>query len=114
MLCDGLIGALIVDPDRLDVVAPIVRPDHFCHEWQSIIYAAMLAMREEGLVCDYVSLIYYLDTHPNTRVDTAELALYVIEAATRCPSSQLAEQYARMLAELPPTLQPKARPGIRL
>jgi replicative DNA helicase len=93
----ALLGALMVDPWAVAEVAAVVEPADFSTDRGAALFATMLRIADRGEVPDWVTLEAELEaTGLMAAVGGADRLLGLIN---RCPSSTLAMQYARAVAE---------------
>jgi replicative DNA helicase len=88
----ALLGALIIDPDGLIELEPILRPLAFRDETHQAIYAAMLKLHHDQEAIDIITLSAALNGH----TDMAYLTGLTITP----PSSLHAKEYARIITGL--------------
>lgn len=60
---ENLIGALLKDPERLNIVGELVKPDDFANHALGWAYGTMLALRARGLHVDSVTVGDELERH---------------------------------------------------
>lgn len=104
----ALLGSLLIDPEAIGRVRGLVGVDDFAGPKGRAIYAAMLALHDQGEPTDYVLVEAELDR----RGDLGKVvrASDVIELALHCPTSVYAEQYARRVREAADKRRAAARP----
>jgi replicative DNA helicase len=92
----ALLGALLIDPEAVKVVRPIVAPEDFPTPNGREVYTAILALDDRGVPADFVAVCCELERRGTAeRIGTAQLVALI----NRCPTSLHAEHYARLVAE---------------
>lgn len=90
----ALLGAVLIDPDCIETVAPLVAPAAFGQPRLRLIYEAMLAIHARGERADYVAVLTELED----RGTFASVGLgWVTHLVNECPCSLYAEHYARLV-----------------
>ncbi len=90
-----LIGALLVDTDRLIDVAPMLTPDDFLDPIYADIYGAMLRLQEDRRGIDFVTVADALSGH--TKLAQIGGSAFLATIAAEVPTSSHAESYAKMV-----------------
>jgi replicative DNA helicase len=92
---ESVLGALLMDPEALDVVASILSVDDWYHPRHRDIYAAMLRLRDAGQPTDFVMVCDELErTDLTQRAGGVE---YLSRLLTTVPTSIHAEYYAQIV-----------------
>lgn len=93
----AVLGALLIDPEALSRVAPLLTPEDFYREGSGQIYRAALGLFEKGEPIDVVTLGAALKElgHPE---EDRHAHLYALEEQT--PTAMNVEHYARRVAQL--------------
>lgn len=100
----GLLGSLMVIPDVIDLVAPVVRPEHFYLESHRKIYAAIVRMHEKGIRgFDAVTVSNELERERD-RDGVSDLEIvggseYLVKVLDSTPHAAHAEYYAGIVVE---------------
>ena len=113
----AVLGAVLIDPESIDAVARLIRPDDFEHRSLRTVYETALALVARGVRPDYVALCDELER--TGRMATVGGDWVLTRLINECPSSLYAEQYARQVAEAsarrrPPTPFAVAKGGLVL
>ena len=90
----AVIGACLIDPDAIEVVAALLAEGDFAHAGMRRAYRAMRALRDRGIVVDYATVCAELGPDLS-RVGEANLTA----AINLCPTSLSAVDYALTVAE---------------
>lgn len=93
----AVLGALIIDPEAIGLVAGLVRPDDFVSRRLRLVYEAALALHGRGIQPDYATLCDELDAR-GTMAAVGGIGM-VTGLINRCPTSLHAAHYARLIAE---------------
>jgi len=94
----AVLGAVIIDPNLLEeVIAPILRPEHFNMEQHKRIYEIMLEMSAMGQPIDYVTLLDKVKA--NEVFPETEAKQYLLQLTEVVPSTENIENYARIIAD---------------
>ncbi len=93
----SVLGAMILLNDTIDVVTPIVKPEHFAGEAHTLIHESILRLHENSKAVDLVTLRNDLDSRKKLEaVGGSEYLAYLIDAV---PSATNAEHYARIVRD---------------
>ncbi len=97
----ALLSCVMVDPEALDLVAGLVRPEHFYSEGHRQIFLAAVGCRAEGRPCDSVNVCSWLSERDRlqqvgdgSRSGMAAVAAMLLEGAPRN-----VESYARIVRD---------------
>lgn len=94
--CQGLIGALVLDPRHVDDVACIISADDISRQDHRDMYRAILALHERG---DAIDVITVMDEYQRTGEWTdSDTVASIIAMANALVSGQHATTYARIIA----------------
>lgn len=94
----AVLGSLLLDPTTVSVVAPSLRPSDFYDERNGWIYAAILALEEDGVGADFVTLTDELDRRGQLhQVGGAACVMDLINAT---PTAIHVEHYADLVLRL--------------
>ena len=93
----GLLGSILLAPDRIMTEQAWLRPSHFYHPSHAEIFEEISAMREARKPVDFISLTQWLE-------DRGELekvggAVYVTELFTYVPTASNASYYAELVKQ---------------
>jgi replicative DNA helicase len=103
----ALIGSLLIDPEAVWNIKPIVRASDFYDHRNGKIYAAMLAVSERGDPVDVITVSNQIATDGGAFGGNADM--YLTETVTSVPSAINAIAYATAVAETA-----RRRQGLRL
>ena len=93
----SVIGALIINPDRLDDVLEIVSAEDFYNADNRIVFAAICAMQGDGSAVDVITLAEHLDaTNELERVGGLG---YLVELHSNTPSAANVKAYAQIVSD---------------
>ncbi len=90
-----VLGSLLIDPEAIEPIAPLVRPDDFYHPRNRDIYSAMLRLLDRRQPTDFVMVCDELE-----RADLLERVGgvgYLARILTVVPTSIHVEHYARIV-----------------
>jgi replicative DNA helicase len=93
----AVLGALLVQPDLLDVVRPLLAPVHFFRAAHRTIYDGMLDLHAERIAIDALTLKEML--LKRRKLDEVGGAGYVMGLTDGMPRSTNVEAYARIVRE---------------
>lgn len=60
---EAILGGILLDPDAIDRVADILRPDAFYVTAHQVIYRAALALNQQDKLIDLITLVAWLQDH---------------------------------------------------
>ena len=89
----ALLGALMIDPDALPLIADLVAAEDIAHPAHRRIYEAMLSLR--GVPVDYVLLCGELERAGPL---SGKQEAYLVSLINQCPTSLHCEHYAQAVA----------------
>lgn len=92
-----LLGALLIDPDRIIEVAALVAPDDFADPTYRTVYAAIRRLYEERTPIDTVTVGAAL--RHERRVENTDSTLLIIELAQSVPTASHASVYAEIIRD---------------
>lgn len=92
---ESVLGALLIDPETIETVAPILQPADFYHPRHRDLYAAMLHLREIGQPTDFVMVCDELERTDMTA--RAGGVAYVTSLLSVVPTSIHAAHYAQIV-----------------
>jgi replicative DNA helicase len=90
------IGSIVLDPSRIEDVAPILRPEDFYADSNRRIFAALLHLADAGLPIDATLLVQHL--RKTKQIEAAGGTAYVAELLGNIPVTEHAEHYAKIVA----------------
>ncbi|MCS7001692.1 MAG: replicative DNA helicase [Dehalococcoidia bacterium] len=88
----SVVGSILIDPERLDIVADIVRPDDFFYDKTRKIYEACLSLYERREAINIVTVARELEDR--NRLDDVGGPSYLAAIVADTPTSMHAEYYA--------------------
>lgn len=91
----AVLGALLIDPDAIIKVAPILRPDDFYLEKHAWIFEAAYALHERRDPVDFLTMVSELER--NGRLNDAGGAAYVTALINSVPTAVHVEHYAQIV-----------------
>lgn len=91
------LGALLLDPDTMIDVAPILTPRDFYDPVHAAIYGAIQRLYEERTPIDFVTVSDALIDHPQLR--SVGGSAFLAELAAAVPTSSYATHYAEIVRE---------------
>lgn len=91
----SLLGAVLMDNSRLDVVAETIQPDDFFHAHHRTIYVAMLKLAEDEQAIDLLTLNDFL--HTQSKLDAAGGAAYLAQLTDGVPHVSNVKFYAEIV-----------------
>lgn len=91
----SVLGAMLIDPDAVSVVAALLRPQHFYREGHRQIYEAMLALYSGSAPIDLITLSDELTKRGN--LEQIGGVPYLTLLASLVPSSATAGNYAQIV-----------------
>ena len=89
----ALMGALLIDPDAVRAVRPIVSPHDFESDYWREVYRLVLELDDRGRHWDYVTVDDEFDRRQGEKKRLAPL----LEAMCHTPSSIYAAHYAELV-----------------
>ena len=92
------LGALLIDPDAIIVVAPIVQSSDFYLEKHGWIYDAIRALHQRREPIDFLTVVAELER--NSKINDVGGAAYITALINAVPSAIHAETYARLVQRL--------------
>lgn len=95
---EGVLGAILLDPSRFEKVREILKPGDFWVSVHSLIYRAMMALNQRGVVVEPVAVDDYLRPrgHADYGIDGMEILSRLYE---RVPHAENAVYHAKIVAE---------------
>lgn len=94
----AVLGALLIDPDAIIKVAPIVRPEDFYHEKHAWIFEAIIALHERREPIDFLTLISELERRE--KINDVGGSAYITSLINATPTAIHVEQYAHIVERL--------------
>lgn len=91
----SLLGSILIDPEAIIRVSPIVRPEDFYRETHRIIYAAALELHERRQPADFVTLRDALQQR--NQLELVGGTAYLSALVNAVPTSAHAEYYAQIV-----------------
>ena len=88
----NVLGSILIDPDVISKLAPILKPEHFYRESHRWIYEAALALMERDVPTEATLVRAELAAHDRVR-ECGDLP-YLSELISLCPTSVFACDYA--------------------
>ncbi len=92
---EAVLGALLIDPDAIIRLAPILRPEDFYREKHGWIYDAALILHERREPVDFLTICDELDRRE--QLDQVGGAAFITSLINAMPTSIHAEHYARIV-----------------
>jgi replicative DNA helicase len=92
---EAVLGALLIDPDAIIRIAPILRPEDFYREKHGWIYDAALILHERREPVDFLTVCDELDRRE--QLDQVGGAAFITTLINAMPTSIHAEHYARIV-----------------
>ena len=92
-----VLGALLIDPQKMFDVAPVLEPDDFYDPTLGSIYKALKQLHEDRTPIDFITLNETLKE--NTKVQRIGGAGFLTQLADEVPTSSHATQYAKIVRE---------------
>lgn len=92
----AVIGSLLIDPDAIVKVSPIIQEEHFSDWRLKKLYGFMVELEAERMPADFVSVTWKIE---DAGLDEEMPAHYVTELINSTPSSVYAEHYAGLVYE---------------
>ena len=92
---EAVLGALLIDPDAVIRLAPILRPEDFYREKNGWLYEAILALHERREPVDFLTVCDELDR--NEQLDQMGGPAFITTLINAMPTSIHAEHYARIV-----------------
>lgn len=93
----SLLGACLLNRLAVDAAQALVRPDHFYKPTHARIYAAILALVDDGRPVDPVTVADHLQR--GGQLEAVGGAVAVADLGSRTPATSNAAWYARIVAE---------------
>ncbi|MBI5651455.1 MAG: replicative DNA helicase [Chloroflexi bacterium] len=94
----AVLGGLLIDPDAIIKIAPIVRAEDFYLEKHAWIFEAALALHERREPIDFLSVIAELDRR--TKLNDAGGAAYITALINAVPTAVHVEHYAHLVEQV--------------
>lgn len=91
----SLLGSILIDPEAIIRVSPIVRPEDFYRETHRIIYAAALELHDRRQPADFVTLRDALQQR--NQLEMVGGTAYLSALVNAVPTSAHAEYYAQIV-----------------
>lgn len=93
----SVLGALLIDPDAMDLIAPVLTENDFFEERHRTLFGMLVAMTGEGRPIDAVTVSEALQDH-GTLKEVGGVQ-YLLMLANETPSSVNAVAYARIVRD---------------
>ena len=87
----AVLGSLLIDPEAVEVVLPLLRPDDWYHPKHRTIYQAVVALHEQGTAVDFRTVV---DALTAAQLSAVGGDTYLASLLTVVPSSIHAAHYA--------------------
>ncbi len=94
----AVLGALLIDPDAIIRVAPIVRPEDFYLEKHAWIFEAIIALHERREPIDFLTLVSELERRE--KINDVGGSAYIASLINATPTAIHVEQYAHIVERL--------------
>jgi replicative DNA helicase len=94
----AVLGALLIDPDAIIRVAPIVRPEDFYLEKHAWIFEAIIALHERREPIDFLTLVTELERRE--KINDIGGSGYIASLINATPTAIHVEQYAHIVERL--------------
>lgn len=93
----AVLGAILIDPDAVDIVSEFLAADHFYSEKNRVIYSTMLELAEAGYATDTVSVTEAL--RQKQKLEDVGSVPYIMGLIEGSPGAYIAEQHANIVVE---------------
>lgn len=101
---EALLGSMLIAPEIIDEMVGIVTGDDFYYMPHRFVFGAMLALREEGLDIDALTVVEKLrrtgDRDGQTQLDKIGGSAFITYLINNTPTHIHAETYARLVSRL--------------
>ncbi len=94
----AVLGALVVEPDLINEIALVLRPDHFYIKEHAEIFEILLRMSDLNKPIDFVTLLEEVKSAGVYR-DDEEAKEYLVNLAQTVPTSHNVKNYAKIVAD---------------
>lgn len=94
----AVLGALLIDPDAIIRIAPIVRPEDFYFEKHAWIFEAITALHERREPIDFLTLVTELERRE--KINDVGGSAYITSLINATPTAIHVEQYAHIVERL--------------
>ncbi len=94
----AVLGALLIDPDTIIKIAPIVRSEDFYLEKHAWIFEAIFALHERREPIDFLTLVSELERRE--KINDVGGSAYITSLINATPTTIHAEQYAHIVERL--------------
>ena len=94
----AVLGALVVEPDLINEIVLLLRPDYFYIQEHAAIYEILLKMSDLNKPIDFVTLLEEVKAAGIYR-DDEEAKEYLVNLAQTVPTSHNAANYAKIVAD---------------
>lgn len=94
----AVLGALLVDPEGIGLVAPLLKPSDFTSTKNARIYETIVALHEQAIPGDFVTISGRLER--DNLLEVVGGTGYLITLTSTAPTSTHLEAYARTVADL--------------
>ncbi|MBO4584746.1 MAG: replicative DNA helicase [Clostridia bacterium] len=94
----AVLGAIVVEPDLINEIALILRPDYFYIQEHAAIYEILLKMSDLNHPIDFVTLLEEVKA-AGVYPDDEEAKEYLVNLAQTVPTSHNAKNYAQIVAD---------------
>ena len=94
----AVLGALLIDPDAIIKVAPILRPEDFYLEKHSWIYEAIFVLHERREPIDFLTVVSEMDRR--SKLNDVGGASYITAIVNAVPTAIHVEHYAQLVERL--------------
>ena len=94
----AVLGALVVEPDLINEIVLLLRPDYFYIQEHAAIYEILLKMSDLNKPIDFVTLLEEVKAAGVYR-DDEEAKEYLVNLAQTVPTSHNAANYAKIVAD---------------
>lgn len=91
----GVLGSIIVDPEAINAISDFLYPEDFYRDVHRTIYEAMLALYEQHIPADFLTLCDALERHG--KLEACGGASYITRLIDQVPTSGNAEFYGRIV-----------------
>lgn len=92
-----LLGAILIKDPAIDSVLPIIKADDFYEPRNSVIFTAMLELKNKGMAIDQITMLDHLSG--SGKLEEAGGAVYISDLANYMPTAAHAEDYAKIIRE---------------
>ncbi|MBI3537748.1 MAG: replicative DNA helicase [Chloroflexi bacterium] len=93
----AVLGALLIDPDAIIKIAPLVHAEDFYHEKHAWIFDAIFALHEHREPIDFLTVVAELER--KNKINDVGGAAYITALINATPTAANIEQYAHLVEQ---------------